>query len=297
VAIVGVNACGRGVESNEVVVNIGTGSVVSGITPSNPNVSPGLLALLQRFGNGVERGPVRVFSTIDATFSQIHAAHAQLTWNYFQRVFVRSMGPRTEIYYTQDDALYRAILAYCPTVFIPGARNVTACWDPVERIYLWVVIPHTIPDFGTQLHELSHSFLYATWFPSETNVWLKEGTGMYYESGVFVGSELVIERPLPYLTIGFHRWASAGRLFPLSLLVGFTRDQFYAQEPTLVYSQSGMFYYFLAKVYPATVSALIAGLNAGTLKNNSDVVALITSSTGLSLEILDQQYRSYSLQF
>jgi hypothetical protein len=295
-AVVAVSSCGRSPESNEVVIAIGSGGGRR-VTPQNPNIPPALLSLLQQFGYGIERGPVRVFSTLGESFSDAHAAHAELTWNYFARVFARSMGARTEIYYTQNQALYRAILAYCPTTFIPGARNVTACWDPVERIYLWVIIPYVIPDYGTQLHELSHSFLYATWLPAETNVWLKEGTGMYYESGSFVGTDLIIERPHPYLTTNFRRWANAGRLLPLGQLVRLTRDGFYTQEPTLVYSQAGMFYFYLVKQHPRTVAALLAGLNDGTLRHNEDVVALITSSTSLSLEALDQLYRNYVLQF
>jgi hypothetical protein len=119
----------------------------------------------------------------------------------------------------------------------------------------------------------------------------------FRESGTFVGTDVVIQRPLPYLTTHFRQWSSAGRLLSLAELTHLTRDQFYSRKPTLVYSQAGMFFYYLAKQQPATHSELMQRLNAGTLTDNGEVLALITSSTGLSLDALDQRYRAYALQF
>lgn len=279
------NACGAGAYTESIEVVVGR---------SLPATLPELLGM---FGNRSERGSVRVFSTISQDFSDAHAAHGELTWNYFRAVFARSIGARTEMYYTNDEALYRAILAFCPTTYIPGARNLTACYDPAERIYQWVIMPYITPDFGTQLHELSHSFLYATYPASESFPWIKEGSGMYYESGSFVGPTLVVATPHSYLRTHFRRWTNAGRLLPLADLVRLPRDRFYTTEPTLVYSQAGMFYFYLMTQHAAVMSTLVDRLNARTLRDNDAVLAYLTTATGLSLEELDQAYRAYVRQF
>ena len=56
--------------------------------------------------------------------------------------------------------------------------------------YRWFIIPYEIPDFGTQLHEFGHSFLFATvWGTRSVSYndidWFVEGTAMYFEGGVF----------------------------------------------------------------------------------------------------------------
>src|SRR5262249_45130947 len=160
----------------------------------------------------------------------------------FSMLFARSLGSRTEMYYTRNQRAYSQTLAICPSVIISGARQVTTCFDHAEGIYRWFVIPHVTPDFGTQQHELSHGFLYATYPAAEDFPWIKEGTGMYWESGSFDGAgNLIVSTPIPYLKTGFRAAVNGPGLIPLSALTVMSRADFYASEPTRVYSEAGMF--------------------------------------------------------
>ena len=245
-----------------------------------------------------EFGHVRVFSNISVAFSQEHAVHASLVWNYFKRLFARSVGSRTEMYYTMDQNLYMQVSKFCPSIIIFGGRQVTTCYDSGEGIYRWFIVPYTVPDFGTQQHEISHSFLYATYPASEDFPWIKEGTGMYWESGSFDGAgNLVVARPIAYLTTGFRRWYNAGQLLPLTTLVSLPRDQFYSSEPTLVYSQAGMFILYLMQNYPAVMTELFVHLNSRSLTENGQVLTFLTEQTGLSLQQLDAEYVAFSLRY
>lgn len=123
--------------------------------------------LLRMFNYPTEVGHVRVFSNISVAFSHEHAVHANLVWNYFERLFARSVGSRTEMYYTMDQNLYMQVSKFCQSTIPFGGRQVTTCYDSEEGIYRWFIVPYTVPDFGTQQHELSHSFLYATYLASE----------------------------------------------------------------------------------------------------------------------------------
>jgi len=70
-------------------------------------------------------------------------------------------------------------------------------------IYQWFIVPYVIPDLGTQQHELSHTFLFFTYPPAEDHPWIKEGTGMYFESGELNRSgNLSVTTPMQYLRDG-----------------------------------------------------------------------------------------------
>ncbi len=277
------NACGSST-TDAAIVRIGR--VYSGLP---------LAALLAEFGHPADRGLVKVFSTVGQAFSDAHADHGLLVWNLLAGRFDYSIGGRTELYYTNDMALYAAIAAYCPTIVIPNARNVTTCFDPVARIYRWIVVPYEMPDYGTQLHELSHSFLYATYLGSEAFPWIKEGSGMFYESGAFTGSAFAVSRPLSYLTTNFRMHHSRGQLLPLATLVTLPRLEFYGSLPTLVYSQAGMFWFYLEKQHPAVVAELVDRLNNRTLTDNTQVLSYLTQATGMTLAQLDAAYLAYAL--
>lgn len=244
--------------------------------------------------------PLRVCSDISWSFSEQHLAHLQSTWTYFSSVFARSPGQYTTMYYTDDlSGLYQRIFAFCPSVIIPGARNLTTCYDTTDGVYIWYVVPYVKPDFGTQLHEISHTFLYATWPASETKVWLKEGSGMYYESGAFAGSaELQIDTPLPYVRDNFKRWRSSNELIPLQDLVTMSREEFYSySEPTKTYSQAGMFVFYLVQRQPAVWSQLLEGLNDGTIGDNAELLGFLSSATGKTIAELEIEYLAYASQF
>lgn len=254
-----------------------------------------LTALLGEFTHAADRGLVKAYSTLGQWFSDAHADHGLLVWNYFARLFSRSIGPRTELYYTNDVALYRAIITLCGGTFYANARQVAVCWEPVEGIYRWVIIPYITPDFGTQLHELSHSFLYATYPGAESFPWIKEGSGMYYEDGIFAGETLVVDRPRGFMVGSFRDAHQRGQLVPLGDLVTRARDRFY-NTPT-GYPQAKMFWFYLQSRHPAVVAGLIAGLNARTISTNTQVLSHIMQGTGMTMAQLEAAYVAYALSW
>ena len=247
-----------------------------------------------------DSGALKLCSDISPEFTAEHLQHLVKTWAYFASVFARSSGNYTVMHYTDDlYGLYQRIFKYCPSVVIPGGRNLTTCFDNTDRVYIWYVVPYIKPDFGTQLHEISHTFLYATYLAAETNVWLKEGTGMYYESGSFDASgKLNVTTPIPYIRDSFKRWRSANSLIPLQQLVTMTRDEFYGYaEPTKTYSQAGMLVFYLATQQSSTWTQLIERLNNQTIKNNTELLNFIATSTGMSVAQLEAAYLQYAAQF
>ena len=157
---------------------------------------------------------VRVFSDISPTFSEDHAEHLSRVWDFFDALYAENRGAHIDVYYTSDSTVFQKVVPHCPTIFIPGARNVTTCYLDYPR---WFIIPYQIPDLGTQLHEVGHDFLYATWPQAwRTANWFVEGTAMYYEGGVFTDDgSLRVQTPLPYCTDLFQRYDQEGRLMPL----------------------------------------------------------------------------------
>lgn len=107
---------------------------------------------------------VRVLSDISPGLSSEHAEHLKLVWDFFNALYARNRGGWLDVYYTADVAIFHKVVSHCPTIFIPGARNLTACYLDYAR---WFILPYQTPDFGTQLHEIGHDFLFATWPQSE----------------------------------------------------------------------------------------------------------------------------------
>ena len=98
---------------------------------------------------------VRVFSDISPTFSEEHAEHLSRVWDFFDALYAENRGAHVDAYYTSDSTVFKKVVPHCPTIFIPGARALTACYLDYPR---WFIIPYQIPDLGTQLHEIGHDF-------------------------------------------------------------------------------------------------------------------------------------------
>jgi hypothetical protein len=222
------------------------------------------------------------------------------TWQYFSALYAGSAGTYTEMYYTRDlTGLYTRIIATCPTTIVVGGRNLTACFDSQNGVYIWFVVPYIEPDFGTQLHEIGHSFLYFTQFDSANWPWFNEGISMYWESGSFdANGSYSVTAPLPYLTSNFRRASNANALVPLPTLFQLTRSQFYGDpDPAKLYSQAGMLLYYIFQQYPAVAQAVIDSINNGQIANNNAVIDYILQQTGLTIAELDTNYTQYALQF
>ena len=283
-------------------VSVGTATITVSVqgnsTSASVRVTPEptrLEDLLAHFSFAHEKGPARVYSDISPAFSRQHGDHLAGVYNYFAKLFARSYGNASVAYYTHDQRLYERLFAYCPSVVIAGGRAVTGCYDSGTGIQSLMIIPFQTPDFGTQLHEFSHQFLYATWPESEDHPWFKEGTGMFWESGELDGSgELVVRAPLPYLRDGLRRFQSS--LLPLDRLVTMSKPDFYGHaEPVRVYSQSGMFVFYLMQRHPEVMRRVFDALNAGSVRSNAQLLALIEAATGLTLAALDRAYVAHAL--
>jgi hypothetical protein len=253
--------------------------------------------LKAHFPFGHARGRAQVYSDVGPEFSRQHGEHLALVYDAFARRFARSYGGAAVAYYTQDEALFRRVLAFCPTLVVEGGRSLTDCYDGLTGILSLFVVPYVIPDFGTQLHEFSHHFLYATWPASEDHPWFKEGTGMFWESGHFdAKGELVVTTPLPYLHDGIRRYR--GSLLPLEQLVGLERREFYGHpEPVRVYAQAGMLVFYLMQRQPTAMDRAFAAINAGSIRTNEQLVSLILAESGLTLAELDRAYVAHALSF
>ena len=167
---------------------------------------------------------VRVFSDIDSTFSREHAEHARLVWDFFDDIYDGSRGDYLDAYYTTDPDVFKKVVPHCPTIFIPDARNLTACYLDYPR---WFIIPYQIPDFGTQLHEFGHDFLYAVWPAWDNYKWFIEGTAMYFESGTFSDNgPFRVPGPIGYCTDLFRQLEREGRIIPLDELIHLGGDVF-----------------------------------------------------------------------
>ncbi len=232
---------------------------------------------------------VRVFSDISPTFSEEHAEHLSRVWNFFDALYAENRGAHIDAYYTSDSTVFKKVVPHCPTIFIPGARAVTTCYLDYPR---WFVIPYQIPDFGTQLHEVGHDFLFATWPAWDDYQWFIEGTAMYFEGGVFNGS-LRVPSPLPWCTGLFWQYDQEGRLLPLAELLRLNRADFLA-DSLLAYSQSCMLFNYLERHEPGVLYALVDRINSGQLVSGDQLVALLLDLTGKSVSELEEAYESYA---
>jgi len=235
---------------------------------------------------------VHADSSLDSRFAASHAAHAAQVWRYFSSVFARTPGSSVEFFYTKDQRLFETILKRYPVIVIPGGRQLTTHWEGNHHV--WFIIPYTMPDFGTQLHELSHDFLYATWPRSEEHPWIKEGLGMYFESGrITEQGRFSVERPFPSYVVLFRDWQAKGALIPLRRLLTMPRDEFYRSDHTKTYSQSMMLVFYLWGKHPAMMRGVLAGFNNRTITTNAQLIDFILRSTGLSLVTLEREYIPY----
>ena len=235
---------------------------------------------------------VRVFSDISPTFSEDHAEHLSRVWDFFDALYARNRGAYVDAYYTSDSTVFKKVVPHCPTIFIPGARNVTTCYLDYPR---WFIMPFQIPDLGTQLHEIGHDFLYATWPHAwDTSNWFVEGTAMYYEGGVFTdGGSLRVPAPFSWCTELFQRFDREDRLMPLGQLLRLGRGA-YLEDNWRTYSQSCMLFDYLERHEPGVLYALIQRINARRIASNDELIAALLELTGKSVSELEKAYESYS---
>ena len=235
---------------------------------------------------------VRVFSDIIPAYSVEHAEHLSRVWGFFDALYAENRGEHVDAYYTADSTVFKKVVPHCPTTFIPGARNVTGCYLDYPR---WFIMPYQIPDFGTQLHEIGHDFLFATWPGAwRTSNWFVEGTAMYYEAGAFTDEgSLRVPVPFSWCTSLFQEHDRQDRLMPLGELLRLSRDDFLAAN-WRTYSQSCMLFDYLERHEPGVLYALIHRINAGLITSNDELIAALIELTGKSVSALEEAYESYA---
>ena len=238
---------------------------------------------------------VRVFSDITPEFSREHAEHLGLVWDFFDALYAENRGAHLDAYYTSDSTVFKKVVPHCPTIFIPGARNLTACYLDYPR---WFVMPYQIPDLGTQLHEIGHDFLFATWPGAwRTSNWFVEGTAMYYEAGVFTDEgTLRVPVPFSWCTDLFQRFDREGSLVPLEELFRLSRDAYLADN-WRTYSQSCMLFDYLERHEPGVLYALIDRINSGQVVSNDDLVTALLELAGKSISELEEAYEAHARQW
>jgi hypothetical protein len=262
-------------------------------------VAASVLDLLPHYAYGESIGSIKVFSDISQSFSHDHAVNLDKTWRYYTSFFGASPGSHLEMYYTRDSATYVGTFAYCPAVWFVNAREVNACWNVYgDGAWIFFVIPYVTPDYATQYHEISHTFLQKVHPDDENFPWLKEGSGMYFESGAFDDAgNFSVSMPLAYVRDGFHQYDTQNALIPLATLLTMPRTDFYsglaAGNGVKTYAQSGLFFTYLMKQYPAMMTGMFAQFRNGALAANTDVLAYITSNTGRTVAQLEQDYIAY----
>lgn len=264
-------------------------------SPTQPSTDPPWLqALASDYPASHAVSNVRVFADqgLGGGFAVTHADHLKRVWDYFNGLYRQNRGPRLDVYYTRNAAVFQKVVPHCPTTFIPGARNLTACYLDYPR---WFIMPYQVPDFGTQLHEIGHDFLYATWPGSEDSTWYKEGTAMYYEGGTFrADGSLVVTAPWSYCTTFFRR-DSPNRIHPLNTLIRMSKSAFLADSER-TYSQSCMFFNYLQTREPRVLPGLIDGINTGRIRSNDQLIEQMLSIAGKSLAELEGGYLTYARQ-
>ena len=260
-----------------------------------PDTDPAWLqALSSDYPYAHQVANVRVFSDISPTFSREHAEHLKRVWEFFHALYGTKNGDWMDVYYTSDPTVYMkaAICSTDAATMHTDTRN--SAWCPLDYVR-WFIIPYQIPDFGTQLHEIGHGFLYARWpqawgdsFPS---LWLVEGTAMYWEGGVFTDDgSLRVSTPFPWCANGFPDPGS--RLIPLAELLRLG-EAFYP-DPRPTYPQSCMLFTYLEKRAPGVLFALIYRINSGQIVSNDQLITALLDLTGKSISELEEAYQSYA---
>ena len=245
---------------------------------------------------------VRVFSDISLDFSREHAEHLKRVWDFFNGLYARNRGDYIDVYYTMDPAIYlkAGTEEHCGEEIIrTDARNVNACY--LEDYPRWFIIPYQIPDYGTQLHEFGHDFLFATVYKTRSVSyrdigWFVEGTAMYLEGGVFNDSgSLRVPKPLPWCISGFRRYDQQNRLNPLTRLLHATERGFW--QIAGGYQQTCMLFDYLERHEPGVLYALIDRINSGQILSNDHLVTALLDLSGKSVSELEGAYQSQARQW
>ena len=234
---------------------------------------------------------VRVFSDISPTFSREHAEHLKRVSDFFNALYVRNLGDWYDDYYTTREEVF---LKLPGVTFIPHARNVAVYVVDYPR-WFNVIAPFTDQDFGTQLHEIGHDFVSATWPQAyegaPPSLWFVEGTAMYWEGGVFTDDgSLSVSTPFPWCANGFPD--PGAHLIPLAELLRLG-EAFYP-DPRPTYPQSCMLFTYLEKRAPGVLYALIYGINSGQIVSNDELIMALLDLTGKSVSELEEAYQSYA---
>ncbi len=256
--------------------------------PQSPSAFPDtdpawLRALAADYPHVHQVANVRVFSDISPTFSREHAEHLRRVWDFFNTLYVRNRGPYLDVYYTTEPTVFLKVAPHCGASIAVDARSATACYlDDYPR---WFIIPYEIPDFGTQLHEIGHDFVFGTW-PLYASNWFIEGTAMYFEGGVFTDDgSLRVPEPAPYCPWVFDVRDREGDLMPLGELLGVDETS---------YSQSCMLFNYLERHEPGVLYGLIYRLNSDQISSNEQLVTALLALTGKSVSELEEAYVSYA---
>ena len=259
-----------------------------------PPLPSWLVVLARDYPHMHQVGAARVHSDISQEFSRQHAVMLDRTFRYFDGLYARNRGPLVEAFYTRDESVFEKVVPHCPTAFVPGARNLTACYGDIAR---WFIIPYQVPDFGTLLHEIGHDFAFATFPHGYVHAsWYVEGTAMYFESGVFDSSgDLVVSEPLRYCTLLYESAVARGELIPLERLMSMTSEEFLADNEN-TYSQSCMLFHLLADEHPGALDGLIEQVNSGVVASNEQLVASLLAFVAQDTEQLEASFRKWMVR-
>lgn len=252
-------------------------------------------ALAKRFPFMAQDGPAVVFSDISKQHAQVHAKHLRFTWNYFAKLTGKTPGDKMELYYTRNEKLYEEIVRLTGSPQIPGAaRRVAASHHGYWRMY---ILPYQDPDYETQLHEVSHLFIYHV-FPGGLNApWLMEGSGMYFECALKMDKNGTMQPKLlgasqkPFVEL-----SAKGKLLPLKKFVTLSRDEFYSKHLGVSYNQSLVLFHFLMKTHPKVMTELFAQWQDGKLATNEEVLDYLTGALKMDLPTLEKRYVAHGLK-
>jgi hypothetical protein len=161
----------------------------------------------------------------------------------------------------------------------------------------WFIIPYAKQDFATQIHEMSHDFLCATFPPSAEYPWIKEGTGMYWEQGrINKDGQLIVVRPAGWNRQEFLEMVQQRQLIPLKDLVTMPQEKFFAQPASKTYGQSMMLIFYLMKRHAKVMKDLLARMNKGEFKTNDDLLEALQAGLKMDLKALESRYIAFALK-
>ena len=242
-------------------------------------------------------GNVRVFSDISAEFSREHAEHAWNVWAFFDDLYAANRGDYLDAYYTTDLGTFLRLRPHCRAdlwhqySLTNDTRVVTACYLDYPRSF---IIPYQTPDFGTQLHEFGHDFLFAVWPAWDDYKWFIEGTAQYFEGGVF-SDTLRVPKPIGYCSDLFDQWDQQDRLIPLGELLRLDGAAYLADNHR-TYPLSCMLFHYLERHHPGVLYSLIEQINSRQITTNDRLIDLMLELTGMSVSELEETYTNYARQ-